>query len=675
VSSTQPVEQVTAGRDEPADGVEPTSTPGPGGPAWLRDPRLPTRLFVASVLLACSPVVVAVVRAIHRRWIPTSDDALFAIRARDVFSYHHVPLLGLDSSASLAASTTLHHPGPLLFDVLAVPVRLFGGHAGLALGVGLINVVVIVITAVFAARRGGPLVGTAAMALAAGLCWAMGSEALFEPWQPFSLLLPFLCFLVLAWSVSCGDLVALPVAAVVGSFVLQTHLSYVLLVPTLAIWALVGLALILRRARRDDAAGWPRRRERAQQAVLLSLAVGAVCWIQPLLDQITGQGNLGELLGNASPPKRTIGYGYGTRLMASVVALPPFWFRPSMNRTLLPIYGWTAPSRLSAATALTGLAVVLGGSWWLARRRHDLTSGRALTTVVVGLAAGFATAGRIPITAFGLEAHVFWWLWPLSVFIFFVVVIILVRSVASRLPALLPVGALAVVAAVFAGLAVPTLAQGLSPNIREDAIPTTRAVDAQLGQLQGKGPILVDPLLKSRLADPYGLALIAELQRRGISFVAKDPQLVGQLGSARRDTGTKARSELFLQVGGDPRPAPAGTPRIVDHQGLPGPELRERAQLIGEITDYIRAGRLRLNPRGRQALTQHGGVPSLLDPTALFAYGRLSDLVHHGYLDLDPGWKRRFERYAQLEDRWDVNTVQLYLETLPTRAGAVDLVR
>ena len=111
----------------------------------------------------------------------------------------------------------------------------------------------------------------------------------------------------------------------------------------------------------------------------------------------------------------------------------------------------------------------------------------------------------------------------------------------------------------------------------------------------------------------------------------------------------------------------------MDYQGLPGPELRERAQLISQITDYIRAGRLQLSARGQQAVAQHGGVPSLQDPAALFAYGRLSDLVHRGYLELDATWSGRFRRYAELQDRWDVNTVQLYLQALDTHGRAVDL--
>jgi len=150
------------------------------------------RLYLASIGLAILPVVVAVGRAIENGWTPLSDDAYFAVRARDVFSYHNFPLLGTWSSSSQAYGINLHNPGPLQFDLLALPVRIFGGGAGLALGVAIINIVAIVGIAVFAYRRGGALTGTLAMLLTAGLCWTMGSEALFEPWQPVAVLLPFL---------------------------------------------------------------------------------------------------------------------------------------------------------------------------------------------------------------------------------------------------------------------------------------------------------------------------------------------------------------------------------------------------------------------------------------------------------------------------------------------------
>ena len=173
--------------------------------------------------------------------------------------------------------------------------------------------------------------------------------------------------------------------------------------------------------------------------------------------------------------------------------------------------------------------------------------------------------------------------------------------------------------------------------------------------------------MKSRLADPYGLAIMAELQRRGIPFVGEDSQLVGQLGPARRYTGRNARSELFLRVGNDRLTAPPGSPRVAVHDGLSAAEQQEVAQLQSELADYIRQGRLRLNSRGEEALRRQGGVapPNLTDPLALFATGQLVLFVNHGDLQLDRTWAPRFARYAYLEGQWDIHTVQLYLAPLP----------
>ena len=140
----------------------------------------------------------------------------------------------------------VNHPGPLYFDVLAVPARLFEPGAGVVLGVALVNAL---------CRRYRSLrppaaaaLGTIAMATTAALCGAMGSELLFEPWGPHAVLLLFLFFLVLVWSMTCGDLLALPFAAGVGSLVVQTHLSYVIIVPLLGAW---GDLRPRRRARRE----------------------------------------------------------------------------------------------------------------------------------------------------------------------------------------------------------------------------------------------------------------------------------------------------------------------------------------------------------------------------------------------------------------------------------------
>ena len=187
------------------------------------------RLFAVSVVATLTPVIVATARAVQRGWLPLGDDADVQVRSFDVFT-RNIPLVGASTSASASYGSNLNHPGPLLFDLFAVPTHL-GGSAGLAIGVALLNCAVLVAVAVFAHRRGGPLVGAAVMSVTAVLLWAFGSETLYAPWQGFSILLPFLFFVVLVWSTASGDLIALPLMAFVGSLVLQTHLTYSVLAP------------------------------------------------------------------------------------------------------------------------------------------------------------------------------------------------------------------------------------------------------------------------------------------------------------------------------------------------------------------------------------------------------------------------------------------------------------
>ena len=64
---------------------------------------------------------------------------------------------------------------------------------------------------------------------------------LYDPWSQYAPLLPFALFVVAVWCAVAGDLVALPIMVVAGSYALQTHLSYSLLVPGLAGFALVAV--------------------------------------------------------------------------------------------------------------------------------------------------------------------------------------------------------------------------------------------------------------------------------------------------------------------------------------------------------------------------------------------------------------------------------------------------
>jgi hypothetical protein len=638
-----------------------------------RASRLAFRLFLVSAAAAVVPIAVAAARAIHDGWTPTGDNAFFAIRSRDLFT-HNLPLLGTWSSASLTARINLNHPGPLYFDLLAAPARLVDSGAGIAFGVALVNALCVAGIAVFAYRRGGALMGTIAMAATAALVWTMGSQVLFEPWGPHSTMLPFLFFIVLVWSVASGDLMALPFAALVGSLVVQTHLAFVLLVPLLGAFGIAGLVLWLRHER-GNTASWPARRTDALRFSAVGGAVLVVCWIQPVIEQFTsdGRGNLTRLADSMRGSNaKTIGYGFGTRVVATVMALPPWWFRPSMNEAFIP--GWRAPSLGLAVLSLGVVAAVLAWCAWDARRRHDRVCSWAIGTAIVALLAALVTAGQGPVTVFGkVTAHTFRWLWPLGAFLFIAVVVTLARHLSRgargvRGSTSLVVG-FACVTALVGALALPYADEGLGPNSEKYtyAIPGLRDLERHMGSLDHEGPVLIDDLFYGPFADPYGAAVIAELQRRGIPFVARDPAIVRQFGDGRRYNGHNAKAALLLRQGEATVEAPAGSRRVARGEGMPAAGTRELEELKTRIGEYIGERGLRLNMRGQEALNA-GKLPTLarsaqdgFDVPALFATRELDVMIREGYLVLDDGWAKRFVRYADQQHEWDQKTVALFV--------------
>ena len=650
-----------------------TAPPEPRTPAAS---PLAFRLFVASVVVAAVPTIVATVRALHRGWLPIGDDGFFAVRSFDVFG-HHIPLLGTWSSSSLSFHTNLNNPGPLLFDMLAVPVRVLGGDAGLPVGVALVNIAALIGIAVFAYRRGGALVGTIAVTVTAALCWAMGSELLYDPWQPHSLLLPFLFFAVLVWSLACGDFWALPFVAFVGSLVLQTHLTYAVLVPVFIVFGLLMVGLGLRRERRRDPDRWPTVR---RHSLVMSAVAGVVivaAWTQTLIQQFTatGSGNLTRLVRTARNSQvPSVGYRLGARLAASVLSLPPWWFRPSVQHTFY--LDWHPPSLTLAIGSLVVLAAVLGACGWDARRRHDRVSGLAVGTAGLALIGGLVTAAQSPITVFGVYTpHGFRFLWPLGAFVFFAILVSVARNVADRgvsTDAL--VGAFLVLAVVLGAINLPYANLGDGPNSQQWAIPGQRQLQQHLTGLTGHGALLVDDLFRT-FADPHGPAVLAELQQEGVPFVARDATLVAQLGPSRRFNGHNATLALLLRTGDAALNTPPGSHRVGLGQGLSSGARRELLDLHAELATYLRQHGVPLNTRGTTEL-QGGQLASLkrlashlgpgVDPGPLFTSRDLVTMIQHHDLLLDRAWSHRFQRYADLQHQWDRATVALFLAPIET---------
>ena len=289
---------------------------------WLPAVRVlrrwgPPALAVAVTVLVVSPLVAAYAHLHGGTWYPVGDQALIELRTADV-GKAATPLLGPYSRFGW------NHPGPLEFYVLAPLFRAYGSASmGLLLGTLLVNAAALAATMWVAYRR-----GRLALVLGAGLVLAlllrsMGATDLTDPWNPYITLLPFALFLVLVWSVLDGDLWMLPLVALTGSFLVQTHVSFALQVSAGVLLALLGVwrarrvsRLVLRphgvaahdavafgphRRRWPPASlaqaaedGWPTRRG-LRRVLVVTGAVLAVCWLPVAVDAVAGRHNATDL--------------------------------------------------------------------------------------------------------------------------------------------------------------------------------------------------------------------------------------------------------------------------------------------------------------------------------------------------------------------------------------------
>jgi hypothetical protein len=647
--------------------VSPRPTDPAGEPATETDiERWAVRIAVAAVV---GTIVVAAVRAAAGDWYPIGDNAFFALRARDVLTEHH-PWLGTWTSASLSVGVDMNNPGPLLFDLLAVPAKL-NPEGGLALGVAALNASAVVAIAWFGSRLGGPRHAAALVAAAAVLVWTMGSELLFDPWQPHSLLLPFLLFLVLAWALATADLVALPWAVGVGSLIVQTHLSYAVLVPVLAALGLLLGGLTVRRRLRDPAER-PVVIGRLRRTALVAGGVAVVCWAQPLIEQVAGDGNLGRLVRNAGGGDEPLGPAGGTRLVGSVLGLPDGWIRPSFedrfrpDAVLEPFAEGAVPIQGVASTggallSLCLLAGLLAAGAWMARKRSDRV---AVTGVAVGAACvvlALVTAAALPMSErLGIAAHQLRFLWPIAVF-----------TVAVPLVGLVPrrsgvtVGSFAGLAVILSLATLPTHNVRSGPSDDRDMIPSVRALVAQVQEWDGLPGLYLDST-ELRFGEPYSTPVLLELHRKGIEFTG-DESLARQVGEGRSEVG-EARYRMSLAEGDAALDVPPGAERVAFVEGLDGDEQTELDELRRELRDAVRAEPVVLSERGERArdLGLIGGTSDPgwdRDAALLVDGGLLAELVDDGYLE--PGsLSADVRRYAELHRRWERHTVALFVQPM-----------
>ncbi len=636
-------------------------------------------LAVLCVGAAVVPVIVATVRAIAGGWRAITDNAYFGIRAGDVLTEHH-PLLGTWTSASLSVGMDINNPGPLQFDALALPVKLAGdaGDAGLAAGVALINVAAIVGIAVVARRQAGARGVVAGMLAASGLAWTMGSELLFDPWQPNSLLLPVLCFLTMVWALACGDHALLPWTVGLASFIVQTHIGYALFVPALGLWGVGAVAVRLWRLRRDDADEWRQRRRSVQRHLGASLVVGVVCWSQSLHEQffVDGRGNLGQLVSSARQPQERVGAEFGARLVADVLTLPPWWGRPSFGEAFA--VDVLLPSLASSVIGLTVVAALLTAGMLVTTRRRDAPARAAAATALVIFGVTLVAAATMPSGVWGVAPHHLRWLWPVALFVTFTLVLCMLPTPGREpMRARIGVGLVALATLALSGFNLPHMNSGSGPSADAEFIPVVRELMPQLTSVSDERGVLFDGR-GLRFGESFSVRLLWELERLGVPWFVDEQGLAKQLGPSRMYSGG-ASVRLFLLEGDAARETPPGVRRVAFVEGLTGDEPTELANVKAELTSFIADGGLvlRRDLSEAQRFTDFAELPALTeawlrDPEYLLAEGTASPsfvralvyLVVNDWLDVPERWDSLLERYADLQYQADRLTVAVFAEPL-----------
>ena len=344
------------------------------------------RLAIGVALL---PLVVAGVALVldAGSYLPISDHALIELRIRDIG--RHPVLTGLYSRNDWS------HPGPL-FSYLLVPLYRLSGSASMAVNIGTlaINGASIAGMALIARRRGGLPMAVSSLAASALLVRTLGIDFLSDPWNTYVTVLPFALLAFLVWAMACGETWALPVGALVASFLAQTHVGFVVLALPLfalgAVWFVVSERRVPRRA-----AAWT-------AAVLL------VVWSPVALDLVTGtSGNLGRAVAwfrDAGEGAHTLLQGW--RVITGQLAIPPEWLVSHRE----PLWLTGEPTFLYR-TPVPWVLVLVAGAAWAYRRCGRPDDTRLLVVFAATASLGIIAVARTIGLAFDYRLR---WTWVIG---------------------------------------------------------------------------------------------------------------------------------------------------------------------------------------------------------------------------------------------------------------------
>lgn len=458
-------------------------------------------LVGATLVLVVLPAVAAAVTAASRPWYASSDQAIMLLRVFDVGG-DHTPLVGAWSRWGWA------HPGPSAYWALA-PFAQALGPAGALTGAGMLNAAAIVASIAVVVRRGDLAKAVTAALVVALVVHAGGVAHLVDIWNPRIAFFPFLLFLFIVWSVLSGDRWLLPAAAAVGSFAVQAHIGYGLVVGGLLLVA----AARARLTRGEEDAGLTR-----PQRLLVwgSVAVLLVMWVPPVVQQVsTGPGNLTALIDyGRDPDGPAAGWSFAAGVFGWQMRPTGPWISgQDTNAVGFAVTGSAIPA--------VGFVVLVAASAWWAFRRGSLDTAWMGIIALVGTALAFVATAQI--RGISVPYLVRWW-WGIAALATLAVVWTVLEAASGRLRQVLVAGALIVLVAT-SGRTLLSLPAPVPGADTSRAIGGVSPLVAR--ELDGTSSYLVRSV-SSRTWGATGPALLLELERRGFD-VAVEPGPLAEL--------------------------------------------------------------------------------------------------------------------------------------------------
>jgi hypothetical protein len=351
---------------------------------WVTRPDAPTMsrvtpevMRILSHVAVWASVLAALGLELSRGWRPVGDNAAIASHAFQTFT-SHPPLVGLSSTAGVLGHPVFG-PGPLMFWLLAIPVRIDPTH-GLLWGAALLAgaALSLAIEAVWSIRLWP---GCAVIAFAVvNMFWLTPAALENISWNAYFPIPFFIATLALAWVVGTGWLGWWPPLVFVASVASQAHLIFSIPGTLLTLAApFVGIALN----------GRPRR----VRWLWIGFGVATACWIAPLLQQAFGtEGNIAAMFSSQSGQAK-LGLRFALSVIGRVGGPTPIWLTHQPTAFLSLVEFEYSPM---AGLGVAVLAVVAGVLiWGLVTNRWSLAA--LAGTGLIGLVGTMVAYAIIPL--------------------------------------------------------------------------------------------------------------------------------------------------------------------------------------------------------------------------------------------------------------------------------------